>query len=101
MRIDRLSPPQIQRLIHEIAADSERVAFTHHARIRMRQRQIARGLVLDVLRYGRLSRLPEPNSRFGSLECRMERYSAGRQIAVIAALCDGNPEVLVVTVIAA
>jgi hypothetical protein len=31
----------------------------------------------------------------------MERYDAGRQIAVIAALCDGNPEVLVVTVIAA
>ena len=99
MTIDRLSPPQIQRLIHEIAMDSERVMYTHHARIRMRQRHISRGLVLDVLRYGRLSRLPEPNPRFGSLECRMERYSSGRQLAVIAALCDDNPEVLVITVI--
>lgn len=101
MTIDRLSPPKIQRLIHEIAVHSERVVYTHHARIRMRQRHISRGLVLDVLRYGRLSRLPEPNPRFGSLECRMERYDAGRPIAVIAALCDDNPEVLVITVIAA
>jgi len=101
MTIDRLSPPQIQRLIREIAVDTERVVFTHHARIRMRQRHISRGLVLDVLRYGRVSRVPEPNPRFGSLECRIERYSAGRQIAVIAALCDDNPEVLVITMIAA
>jgi hypothetical protein len=100
MRIERLSLPQLQRRIHDIAEDAGRVVFTHHARIRMRQRNISRGLVLDVLRHGHLSRLPEPNARFGSLECRMEWYSAGRQIAVIAALCDDNPDVLVITVIA-
>jgi hypothetical protein len=101
MTIGRLSALQIQRLIQTVAMDSECVAFTNHARIRMRQRHISRDLVLDVLRYGRLSRVPEPNPRFGSLECRMERYDAGRQISVIVALCDGKPEVLVVTVIAA
>lgn len=100
MAVDRLSLPQLQRLIHEIAKDSGQVVFTHHARIRMRQRQISGGLVLDVLRHGRLSRLPEPNATYGSLECRIERYSAGRQIAVIVALCDDNPGVLVITVIA-
>ena len=101
MKVDRLSPPQVQRLIHEVAVDSGRVVFTQHARIRMRQRRVSRGLVLDVLRQGRLSRLPEPNARFGSLECRIEQYTAGRQIAVIAALRNDNPEVLVITVIAA
>jgi hypothetical protein len=101
MTIGRLSVLHIQRLVRQIALNSEWVAFTHHARIRMRQRHISRDGVLDVLRYGRLSRAPEPNPRFGSLECRMERYDAGRQIAVIAALRDDNPGVLVITVIEA
>lgn len=99
MAIDRLSGSQLERLIAELADDEERVVFTNHALMRMRQRQITRGMVLEVLRRGRLAREPEPNLRFGSLECRMERYVAGHQIGVIAALMDDALSVLVVTVI--
>jgi hypothetical protein len=67
--------------------------------IRMRQRRISRDMVVEVLRKGRLTREPEPNLRFGSLQCRMERYMAGRQIAVIVAIADHLPGLLVVTVI--
>ena len=86
MAIGGLSSAQIERLIGETARDAERVVFTYHARIRMRQRRIRRDMVVEVLRKGRLTREPEPNLRFGSLECRMERYMAGRKIAVIDAL---------------
>ncbi len=99
MAIGRLSSAQIERLIGETARDAERVVFTHHARVRMGQRQITRDMVVEVMRKGHLAREPEPNLRFGTLECRMERYMAGRQIAVILALADNQPGLLVVTVI--
>jgi hypothetical protein len=34
----------------------------------------------------------------GTLECRMERYVAGRECGVVVALDDDNPHLLVVTV---
>lgn len=99
MAIGRLSFSQIEQLIRATARDAECVVFTHHARVRMRQRQIRRDMVVEVLRVGRLARQPEPNVRFSTLECRMERYLAGRQVGVIVALSDDDPSMVVVTVI--
>ena len=99
MVFGKLSAQQIERFIGEAAQDGPRILFTRHARLRMLQRHVSRAMVRDVLRRGRLARVPEPNLRFGSLECRMERYVAGRQIAVVVALANDNPFVLVVTVI--
>jgi len=45
-----------------------------------------------------IHRTPEPNMAKGSLECRMEMYVAGRDCAVVVALADENPNLLVVTV---
>ncbi len=73
--------------------------MTSHALMRMRQRHVTRDIVIEVLRMGRLTRIPEPNLRRGSLECRMERFCAGRQLAVIAAISDDDPDILVITVI--
>ena len=98
MAIDRLSAAQVERLIRGLAGEPERVVFTHHAKARMRQRQITRDMVLEVLRRGRLAREPELNMRFGTLECRMERYLAGRHVAAVVAIADDNPALLVVTV---
>ncbi|GAB3487640.1 hypothetical protein GCM10027399_01630 [Curvibacter fontanus] len=42
--------------------------------------------------------MPEPNPCRGNLECRMKRYVAGRELAVIVALCDEDPDLVVVTV---
>ena len=98
MAIGRLSAAQIERLIGGLAGEPDRVLFTHHARARMRQRQITRGMVLDVLQRGRLTRKPEPNLRYGTLECRMQRYLAGRQVAAVVAVADDDPLLVVVTV---
>ncbi|WP_414648037.1 hypothetical protein [Castellaniella sp.] len=43
-------------------------------------------VALDALQNGAISREPEPNIRTGCTECRMERYCAGRPVAVIVAL---------------
>ena len=72
--------------------------FTVHALTRMKQRQVTRLMVLEVLRLGKLRRTPEPNAAKGTLECRMEYFLAGRDIAVVAAVAPDNPEVIVVTV---
>ena len=73
--------------------------MTAHALMRMRRRHVTRDIVIEVLRMGRLSRIPEPNPRHGSLECRMERFCAGRQLAGVAAVSDDDPDILVITVI--
>jgi len=97
--VHKLSKSQIERLIRAIAVDDRRVFITQHAEARMRQRHVAREIVLEVLRQGRLVRTPEPNLRWGSLECRMERFTTGRQIAVVTAISDDDPDLLVITVI--
>jgi hypothetical protein len=97
--VHKLSNAQVERLIRTIAADGARVYISAHARMRMRQRHVTQEIVVEVLRQGRLVGTPEPNLTRGSLECRMERYCAGRQIGVIVAIRDDDPDLIVVTVI--
>ena len=83
-----MSSVQIQRLVRERAIDSAQVVFTQHVLIRMKQRHILRPEVLDALRLGRIVRAPEPNLARGSLECRMQRFVAGRELGVVVALSE-------------
>lgn len=89
---------QIQRHIRSTATESGRVVLVAHARQRMRLRKVTFSEVLEVLRKGTIRRQPEPNVMKGSLECRMEYYVAGRDCAVVVALSDDHPDLLVVTV---
>lgn len=97
MSVFRLSVPQLQRLIRNRAAESSQIVFTHHVLVRMKQRHIVRTEVMDVLRSGSIHRQPEPNTVRGSLECRMQRFVAGRELAVVVALNDLEPSLVVVT----
>ena len=99
MTVHKLHNSQLQGLIRSIAADSARVYFTNHARARMRLRHVTQEIVIEVLQHGKLAGIPEPNAVRGSLECWMERYCTGRQIRVVAAISDENPDLVVVTVI--
>lgn len=93
----RLSPAQLQRLVRERCLDTAQVAFTVHVLTQMKKRHILRAEVLEVLRKGRLVRAPEPNLARGSMECRMQRFVAGRELGVVAAIDDDAPTVVVVT----
>jgi hypothetical protein len=92
------SVQQIQRHIRATAAHSELVVLLPHARTRMQLRKVTVNEVFEVLRRGVIHRTPEPNVAKGSLECRMEMFVAGRNCAVVVALADENPNLLVVTV---
>lgn len=92
------SVQQFQRHIRSTAVHSELVVLLPHAKKRMQLRKVTVNEVFEVLRKGVIHRPVEPNMTKGSLECRMELYVAGRDCAVVVALADENPNLLVVTV---
>lgn len=95
--LDKLSKSQLQSHIRTVSRDSSRVAFTNHVLLRMKERRITRDLALEVLRKGLLIREPEPNLARGSIECRMEKFMTGRDIGIVVALRDDDPDLLVIT----
>ena len=88
-----------ERHVHALARDTQSVQITFHARTRMEQRLITVPMVLECLRRGVIRRPPEQNIKTGWHECRMERYTAGKNVAVLAAIDEDNPAIIVVTVI--
>ena len=97
MTVCKLSTSQLEARIRRTALDNTLVNFSNHARVQMRRCHIPADVVLEVLRQGRIRRTPEPNLSKGSVECLMERFVAGRQTGVVAAVSDEHPQVVVVT----
>ncbi|MDK9713940.1 MAG: DUF4258 domain-containing protein [Sulfuritalea sp.] len=95
--MSKWSKQQYQRFIRETAKDCARVVFTAHAEQRMRLRRISHAMALEVLRKGLLRRTPEPNMRHGTMECRMEYYVAGRNLGVVSAVVEADPDLVVIT----
>jgi hypothetical protein len=91
------STSQIEAHIRGAAQDSINVQISPHAKKRMRERKLTLPCVFEVLRKGRIRRTPEPNTDYGTLECRMEFFSAGHNIGVVVAISDDDPAMIVVT----
>lgn len=97
-----MKPPsdrQLERHIQSSAIDTGNIAWTEHADTQMRRRKLNRAMALEVLRRGVLTRPPEPDIRHAGLKCRMERFVAGVQVAVVVSVDYPVPELLVITVI--
>ena len=77
---------QWETLIRHVAIASGGVFFTRYALARMRERQITRLQVLEVLQRGVIRRAPEPDLKTGHTLCRMERAITGRNMGVVLAL---------------
>lgn len=88
---------QLERYIRSTAADSNKVSFSDHAKTQMRKRRISIDTVFEVLRKGKILRRPEPNSTYGTLECRIEFYVSGEERKVVVAVSDEDENALVVT----
>jgi len=88
----------LQRHIRKISQSTGSVFITQHARLRMRQRAIGIAEVFETLRFGVIERPPIVNAKKGNLECRLQRYVGGRECAVVIALSDDEPDLIVVTV---
>jgi hypothetical protein len=65
----------------------------------MRQRLVNDPMVLEVLRLGVLALPPEPDMKHPGLLCRMQRFVAGMQVAVVVYVEYPSPDLAVVTVI--
>jgi hypothetical protein len=91
---------QLERHIRQSAAESANIAWTKHAAQRMRQRKINKAMALEVLRLGVLRRPPEPGVGTAGVMCRLERFVAGVQVAVVVHVEHPSPGLTVVTVIA-
>lgn len=89
---------ELQKLIRTSAVNSALIQITDHAEFRMSERDIALTEVYDVLRSGVIQRPWKKNVEHQSIECRMERYVAGRDLIVIVALADEDDDLVVVTV---
>lgn len=93
------SARQLERHIRKSAADSANIAWTLHSEQRMRKRKINKSMALEVLRHGVFSRPPEPEINAVGVKCRMERFVAGVQVAVVVYVEHPAPHLVVVTVI--
>ena len=94
-----LSDRQLERHIRQSAKDSTHVVYTTHARTRMRQRHVNDPMVLEVLRLGSFPQPPEPDMKHQGLLCRMQRFVAGVQVAVVVYVEYPATDLVVVTVI--
>lgn len=96
-QVGKQSNTQLQRLIHARSADTASVVITTHAKKQMAARKIASPSLFKCLREGVVSRQPEPNDKFGTLECRIERMCSGKAIGIVVALSDDDPKLVIVT----
>lgn len=65
----------------------------------MRQRHVNVPMVLEVLRLGSFSQPPEPDMKHLGLLCRMQRFVAGMQVAVVVYVEYPATDLVVVNVI--
>lgn len=89
---------QLQAHIRRMAKDSARVFFTEHAYERMARRSVSDWEVFVCLRQGVIERPPVQDRLKGTLKCTMEHFGSVRNLAVVVALDDEDPDVIVVTV---
>ena len=89
--------PPLERHIRGLAKNSSNVIVTKHAALRMVQRGIPSSVVHQVLRNGRSNQVPVCNIEKDNLECLMEHFCAGSTIGIVVAICDENPNLVVVT----
>ena len=85
----------LQKRIRQLAKDSAKVLFTEHVQDRMLLRRVSDIEVLDCLRSGVTQRPPQVDRETGDLKCRMENFGSNRNLAVVVALSDLDPDLLV------
>jgi hypothetical protein len=94
----QLSNRQLQAHVRLTAKDSSKVFFTEHAFFRMAIRSVSDLEVMHCLRNGLIERPTQIDKRTGAVKCRMEHFGSSRNLAVVVALDNNDPDLVVVTV---
>lgn len=90
---------QLQAHIRKESCETHKVIFLKHIEVQMKKRNITIGHVFETLRKGKISLRPELDCSTGDLKCRMEYYVAGKDIKVVVAISDDNPNLVLITAI--
>jgi hypothetical protein len=99
IRFEPMNNAQLQQHIRLLVQDSHRVFISDHAAQRMRERQVSDYQVLECLRLGIIQRPPEIDRQTEDVKCRVEYFGTARNVSVIVALDQVEPDIVVVTVI--
>lgn len=92
----RLTDATAKHHLQHICADTKRLKFTHHARLRMQQRGIGPELVLNCLRKGTITESPVLDPH-GNWQLRIERYAGGENIGCAVAINLDDPRAIIIT----
>ena len=96
--IIQMTNTQLQSRIRRLAQDSGRVFILDHAQLRMRERGVNDMEVLACLRQGVVQRPVKVDDKAGEVRVRMDHFGSARNLSVVVAMGDQEPDVLVVTV---
>lgn len=94
-----MSNMQLQEHIRRLSKNSACVMLTFHAQERMLERSVSDWEVFECLRSGVIQRPAVRDSKKHTIRCRMEHFGSARNLAVIVALDEEEPELIVVTVL--
>lgn len=98
-----LSINDLKNYLRRVAADDIKVAYTEHAKHRMKERGITTSDVNNVIETGTPEHAPYFNAGHGTWECNVFGRSAGKQIRIGLALQLMEPDtktyVLILTAI--
>lgn len=94
----QFSNRQLQNHIRQTAKDSSKVFFTEHACIRMLSRFVSDHEVMHCLQSGLIERPATIDRKHDVVKCRMEHFGSSRNLAVVVALDNADPDLVVVTV---
>ena len=95
----QMSNVQLQTHIRRMAHSSGCVFFLEHAQLRMLERGVNDLQVLECLQHGLIQRPPKRDASTGEIRARMEHFGSARNLSVVEALDEQDPDLLVVTVI--
>ena len=98
LNLGSMTNVQLQKHIRTLAKNSDSIFLSEHAQDRMASRGVTDVQVFECLRNGLIERPPVRDRKTGDLKCRMEHFGTNRNISVIVALDDTNPDAIVVTV---
>ena len=84
-----LSRAAAERRIRELAADTAALNFPWHVAKEMAAAEITMRQVIDTLRHGAVSEIPDKNEH-GDWICVVRRRAGGRNVHVISALAQAG-----------
>ena len=98
IQFNQMSNAQLQKHIRSVSINSVNVFITDHARKRMIQREITDFQVIDCLRNGVMQRPAIQDMKTGDIKCRIEHFGTSKNISVVVALSDQDPDLIIITV---